>query len=190
MALADRPADGLGNSITPLLMRLPVQLSDPLERLRASREASFEAMRTPGADRQPAERVGRPARALAARGRVAALHAARARGLPRAAREPRDLERARARDVAVLRGIRVTACHPLGPIYNGCSLNLTVMSYAGSLGIGAIGCPDTVPGLAEIPRAFEDEVADLLQIAHGGTAHDRRGVVNRRLARFDYPCTT
>jgi hypothetical protein len=67
-------------------------------------------------------------------------------------------------------GSRVTACHPLGPIYNGCALNLTVMSYNGSLGVGAIGCPDTVPDLAEIPRAFESEVAELLQIAHGGAA--------------------
>src|SRR5262245_5021513 len=46
MALTERPADGLGNSITPLLVRLPVQLADPLDRLRASREASLEAMRT------------------------------------------------------------------------------------------------------------------------------------------------
>jgi hypothetical protein len=64
----------------------------------------------------------------------------------------------------------VTACHPIGPIYGGCALNLTVMSYDGGLGIGAIGCPDAVPGIAEIPRAFEAEVADLLQIAHGGEA--------------------
>ena len=30
------------------------------------------------------------------------------------------------------------------------------------------GCPDTVPGLAQIPRGFESEVADLLQVAQGG----------------------
>ena len=42
-------------------------------------------------------------------------------------------------------GARVTACHPIGPIYDGCALNLTVMSYDGSLGIGAIGCPERCP---------------------------------------------
>ena len=61
-------------------------------------------------------------------------------------------------------GARVTALHPIGPIYDGCALNLTVMSYDGSLGIGAIGCPDAVPGVEEIPLAFEASVDELLQI--------------------------
>ncbi len=67
-------------------------------------------------------------------------------------------------------GARVTACHPFGPIYDGFALNLTVMSYDGALGIGAIGCPDTVPAVDEIPRAFEASVDELLQIAQEAAA--------------------
>src|SRR5262249_9286173 len=42
MALGERPRDGLGNSLSALLVRLPVQLRDPLERLHAAREASLQ----------------------------------------------------------------------------------------------------------------------------------------------------
>jgi diacylglycerol O-acyltransferase len=170
MALADRPADGLGNSITPLLMRLPVQLSDPLERLRASREASFEAMRT---QELIGNQLNEWADLLAPSLLAGASQLYTRLGLADYHAPLVNLVISNVPGPGMslyCAGSRVTACHPLGPIYNGCSLNLTVMSYAGSLGIGAIGCPDTVPGLAEIPRAFEDEVADLLQIAHGGTA--------------------
>ena len=41
------------------------------------------------------------------------------------------------------------------------------MSYDGQLGIGAIGCPDTVPAIDEIPRAFEASLDELLQIVDG-----------------------
>jgi diacylglycerol O-acyltransferase / wax synthase len=170
MALADRAPDGLGNSITPLLMRLPVQLADPLDRLRASREASFEAMRTQElignqlnewADLvAPALLAG--ASQLYARLGLADYHAPLVNLVISNVPGPTM--------PLYCAGSRVTACHPLGPIYSGCALNLTVMSYNGSLGVGAIGCPDTVPDVAEIPRAFETEVAELLQIAHGGTA--------------------
>ena len=69
MALAERPRDGIGNSLSVLLVRLPVHLADPLERLRASREASLEAMRTHELLGNQLERVGRPRLAAAARGR-------------------------------------------------------------------------------------------------------------------------
>jgi hypothetical protein len=44
------------------------------------------------------------------------------------------------------------------------------MSYDGTLGIGAIGCPDTVPEVEEIPRAFEASVDELLHVAHQAAA--------------------
>jgi diacylglycerol O-acyltransferase len=170
MALAERPPDGIGNSITPLLMRLPVQLADPLDRLRASREASLDAMRTQEllgnllnewADLvSPALLLG--ATSLYARFGLSEFHAPLVNLVISNVPGPTAS--------LYCGGARVTACHPIGPIYGGCALNLTVMSYDGGLGIGAIGCPDAVPGIAEIPRAFEAEVADLLQIAHGGEA--------------------
>ena len=44
VALGDRPRDGIGNSLSVMLVRLPVHLADPLERLQCAREASLEAM--------------------------------------------------------------------------------------------------------------------------------------------------
>lgn len=167
MALAERPADGIGNAITPLLVRLPVHLADPLERLRASREASFDALRTQElignqlnewADLvSPALLAG--ASALYSRLGLADYHPPLVNLVISNVPGPAQ--------PLFCAGSRVTACHPLGPIYDGCALNLTVMSYDGKLGIGAIGCPDVVPGVAQIPRAFEAEVANLLQLAHG-----------------------
>ena len=170
MALADRAPDGLGNSVTPLLVRLPVQLGDPLDRLRASREASFEAMRTQ-------ELIGNQLKEWADLVSPALLAGASQLytrlGLAEYHAPLVNLVISNVPGPAMplyCAGSRVTACHPLGPIYNGCALNLTVMSYDGGLGVGAIGCPDTVPGIAEIPRAFEAEVGELLQLSHGGTA--------------------
>jgi len=167
MALAERPADGVGNSITPLLVRLPVQFEDPLHRLRASREASFDAMRTQ-------ELIGNQLNEWADLVSPALLAGASQLytrlGLADYHPPLVNLVVSNVPGPAMplyCAGSRVTACHPLGPIYNGCALNLTVMSYNGKLGVGAIGCPDAVPNLAEIPRAFEAEVAELLQLAHG-----------------------
>ena len=104
MALGERPSDGLGNSLSALLVRLPVHLADPLERLRAAREASLEAMRTHellgNQLNEWADLVSPPLFA----GAVAALHAARARRARRAGREPRDVERAGSGHAALLRG--------------------------------------------------------------------------------------
>jgi len=167
MALAERPADGVGNSITPLLVRLPVQFEDPLHRLRASREASFDAMRTQ-------ELIGNQLNEWADLVSPALLAGASQLytrlGLADYHPPLVNLVVSNVPGPAMplyCAGSRVTACHPLGPIYNGCALNLTVMSYNGKLGVGAIGCPDAVPNLAEIPRAFESEVAELLELAHG-----------------------
>jgi WS/DGAT/MGAT family acyltransferase len=169
MAMGGRAPDGLGNSITPLLVRLPVQLADPLERLCASREASLEAMRTQEmlgnqlnewADLiSPALLAG--ASLLYTRLGLAQLHAPLVNLVISNVPGPAA--------PLYCAGARVTECHPIGPIYDGCALNLTVMSYDGSLGIGAIGCPDAVPAVDEIPRAFEAEIGQLLQIADGGS---------------------
>jgi len=43
---ANDPADGLGNSLSALLVRLPAHLADPLDRLREAPRGEHEAMRT------------------------------------------------------------------------------------------------------------------------------------------------
>jgi len=167
MALGERPADGLGNSLSALLVRIPVHLADPLERLRAARESSLEAMRTH-------EMLGNQLNEwadLASPPLLAGAAQLYTRlGLAERLGPVVNLVMSNVPGPGMplyCAGARVTACHPFGPIYDGCALNLTVMSYDGRLGIGAIGCPDAVPALDEIPRRFEAAVDELLKIADG-----------------------
>ncbi|MGH7337084.1 MAG: WS/DGAT domain-containing protein, partial [Myxococcota bacterium] len=169
MALAERPSDGLGNSLSALLMRLPVHLADPLERLRAAREASFEAMRM---HELLGNQLNEWADLVSPTLLAGAAQLYTRLGLAELVGPVVNLVMSNVPGPGTplyCAGARVTACHPIGPIYDGCALNLTVMSYDGNLGIGAIGCPDVVPAVDEIPRAFEASVDELLQIVEGAS---------------------
>jgi diacylglycerol O-acyltransferase / wax synthase len=71
-------------------------------------------------------------------------------------------------------GARLCSMYPMGPLILGCGLNITVISYCGSLDFGFLTCPETVPetdSIAEgIPLALEE-----LERAAGlpGDADDR-----------------
>jgi hypothetical protein len=45
---------------------------------------------------------------------------------------------------------RLDAAYPLSIPFNGYALNITVESYAGTLGLGFIGCRDAVPHLQRL----------------------------------------
>jgi WS/DGAT/MGAT family acyltransferase len=57
-------------------------------------------------------------------------------------------------------GARLESLYPMGPLILGCGLNITVISYCGSLDFGFLTCPETVPEtdfIAEgIPAALEE----------------------------------
>lgn len=67
------------------------------------------------------------------------------------------------RDQLYFLGCQVDAMYPLGPVIGGAGLNITVMSLAGELGIGIIGCPDLVPDLWGLADAFPDALKELLE---------------------------
>jgi WS/DGAT/MGAT family acyltransferase len=60
---------------------------------------------------------------------------------------------------------RLIAAYPLGPILEGAAINMTVMSYDGSVDIGLVTCPRAVPRPSEIAREFERAVEDLSRAA-------------------------
>jgi WS/DGAT/MGAT family acyltransferase len=161
----ERPRDGIGNSLSVMVARLPVHLADPLDRLQSAREASLEAMST---RELLGDQIGEWADLVAPPLLASATHAYTRLGI---AQHHRPLVNLVISNVPgpsqplYCAGARVAECHPLGPIYDGMALNLTVMSYAGALAIGAIACPDNVPHVEEIPRAFEASVNELLQRA-------------------------
>jgi diacylglycerol O-acyltransferase len=155
-----------GNRISVLFVHLPIHLADPEERLLALRHDAASSTRHraqlgPSAlgewaeffstrllrtaarfysDQQLADRH-RPLHNLVisnVRGPTAPLYAA---------------------------GARLTAAYPLGPLMEGAGVNITVMSYAGSVDFGIVACGRTVPHASDIALGFGTAVADLHKIA-------------------------
>ena len=59
-------------------------------------------------------------------------------------------------------GAEVKGLYPLGPIFHGSGLNITVMSVADSLNIGIISCPQLVDDLWDLADRFDAELRELL----------------------------
>jgi len=62
-------------------------------------------------------------------------------------------------------GARLTALFPLGPIFDGAALNITVLSYMDDVDWGFIANPDTVPGLWDLADAVPEALAELKKAA-------------------------
>ncbi|OBJ61240.1 WS/DGAT/MGAT family O-acyltransferase [Mycobacterium asiaticum] len=61
-----------------------------------------------------------------------------------------------------LLGCEVKAMYPLGPIFHGSGLNITVMSLNGRLDVGLIACPELLPDLWDLADEFGVVMAELL----------------------------
>jgi diacylglycerol O-acyltransferase len=59
-------------------------------------------------------------------------------------------------------GAEVKAMYPLGPIFHGCALNITVMSLTGKLDVGLISCPELLPDLWDLADDFHVGLEELL----------------------------
>jgi diacylglycerol O-acyltransferase / wax synthase len=59
-------------------------------------------------------------------------------------------------------GSEVKAMYPLGPIFQGSGLNITVMSLTGKLDVGIIACPELLPDLWEMADDFAVGMEELL----------------------------
>jgi diacylglycerol O-acyltransferase / wax synthase len=59
-------------------------------------------------------------------------------------------------------GAEINALYPLGPIFHGSGLNITVMSLSGKLNVGIISCRQLVDDLWPLAGRFEVELAELL----------------------------
>ena len=68
-------------------------------------------------------------------------------------------------------GAEVQAMYPLGPIFHGSGLNITVMSLNGTLNVGLISCPELLPDLWDMADGFVAGMAELL----AATRAKRRG---------------
>ena len=64
-------------------------------------------------------------------------------------------------------GARVDAVYPLGPVFHGAGLNVTVMSSNGKMHVGLIACGEAVPDIAELAEDFKIELDELYAAAVG-----------------------
>jgi diacylglycerol O-acyltransferase len=55
-------------------------------------------------------------------------------------------------------GARIDALYPLGPVFHGAGLNITVMSNNGEMHIGAIACRELMPGVWDLVDQFPIEL--------------------------------
>jgi diacylglycerol O-acyltransferase len=55
-------------------------------------------------------------------------------------------------------GARIDAFYPLGPIFHGAGLNVTVMSNNGRVHVGLLGCRDSIPDIQDLADDFPAEL--------------------------------
>ena len=69
-------------------------------------------------------------------------------------------------------GARLLALYPLGPVYDGVGLNVTVVSSADTIGFGFVTCPDVISDIDALAAAITDEFTKLRD-AVGATRRTR-----------------
>ena len=161
----------LGNRVSNMMVPLPLQPDDPVERLRAV-HASAEASKRLHSAFGPqalehlagflpplvAETAGRLYSDL----KLARLHPPVFNLIvSNVPGPPFDLYCA---------GARVTGIFPMGPVMEGAALNLTVLSEAHHLNVGIMACPDLVPFVGEVGDGFVEAVAELAARARSARA--------------------
>ena len=66
-------------------------------------------------------------------------------------------------------GALIKAMYPLGPIFHGAGLNVTVMSLNGQLDVGLMSCPELAPHLWDLVDAFPAALDELVEAAGNRT---------------------
>ncbi len=178
-ALPDRPlvammpiserSDGeleFSNRTAAVAVALPVHVEDPVERLRAVHELALDAKH-----RHATRGVGAledwltlvPPALVRAVARTI-TEAKLARFLPPAFNlvlsnipgPPIPLH---------LAGARVTHLYPMGPLFEGVGINVTLLSQGDTIDIGVLSCPDLVDDPGRVGRRFLAALDDLARLA-------------------------
>lgn len=69
-----------------------------------------------------------------------------------------------------LAGAQLKALYPLGPIFDDCALNITVISYVDEVEFGFIGCGALVHDIDRLAAAVPEALQELTKIVGGGSA--------------------
>ena len=159
------------NQVSAMLVRLPVQLEDPVDQLLAIREDTREAkvmqkaiganmlqdlsQLMPGALYNQASRLYS---SLKLADRHPPVHNLVVSNIPG---PPVPLYSA---------GARVVGVYPFGPLLEGAGINITVLSNMGNMDFGVIACRETVPDVWDIADGFGVAVTALKMAADKAAA--------------------
>jgi WS/DGAT/MGAT family acyltransferase len=67
-------------------------------------------------------------------------------------------------------GARLVSLYPMGPVFDGAGLNVTVLSYLDNIDVGLMACRESVPELWRLADAFPGALADLVKCAEAKLA--------------------
>ena len=161
---ADAEKGAMGNRVSGMLVSLATTIDDPVERLHAislSTRQAKEQDRAIGADTLT-NWTEFAAPAVAAR-------AARLISTLKVADRVRPLFNVVISNVPgpnfplYSAGARMVAMYPMGPISEGVGLNITVMSYLGSVGFGLVGCREVAPHLEDLAADIGGALDELVK---------------------------
>jgi WS/DGAT/MGAT family acyltransferase len=157
----------MGNQVSSLLVSLASDVDDPVERLRTITEGTKgakEQEKAIGAATLTSEWAEFAAPALAAR-------AARLYSRTKVADRARPLFNVTISNVPgpnfplYSAGARMVAMYPMGPIADGMALNITVMSYMGTVYFGLVADRDAIPQIWDLAGHIDAALAELKKAA-------------------------
>ena len=177
----DTDGGELGNRVSNMMVPLPLEPADPVDRLRAVHAQSIasKALFSAFGPQSLEQLVGflPPTVATVAARLYCGLKLARLHPplfnliISNIPGPPVDLYCA---------GARVTGIFPMGPVMEGTGLNLTVLSEAHHLNVGIMACPDLVPAVDEVAKGFVTAIRDLTLRARSASDGGRGGRSRQR----------
>lgn len=158
--------DTLGNQVSSMLTSLATDIDDPVERIKVIQDGTKHAKDQAGAI--GAEALTQWAELAAP---AVAARAARLYSRTKMASRHRPLFNVTISNIPgpnfplYMAGARLKAWYPMGPINDGGGLNMTVMSYMGTIHFGLVACPDVVPEVQTLADHLHASLEELLKAA-------------------------
>ena len=160
---AEDERGAMGNRVSAMLVRLATTVADPVERLAAIRDATQHAKEQERAISAEVLTDWTEFAAPAVAARAARL-VSRLRVVDRLNNAVFNVVISNVPGPPVplySAGARVLGVWPMGPITDGAGLNITVMSYMGTLNVGLVACRELAPELDDLAHAFEQAMEEL-----------------------------
>jgi diacylglycerol O-acyltransferase len=156
----------MGNQVSALLVSLATDIDDPVERLAAIRAGTPHAKEQANAIGADTLSNWAEFAAPAVAARAARLYS-RIQGSNRI-RPPFNtvISNVPGPNVPLyMAGGRLVAWYPMGPIADGQGLNMTVMSYLGTIHFGLVACPELIPDVQKLADFVVDALEELKKAA-------------------------